>query len=168
MFNHHGKLFHSAFWAMGSRPFEVMFLVAAKGCKWALHPICGLYGVGHQALWEGTAMMHPPGGLRSRVPGVLGMNVLLSCLLELIGQYGPTLFDFPHFWCATSSFLAGLLALPALLKVTGGTVYVPVVNIGTSDVLFFPCRIFGTLARVHVIYQQVSLKEGPVGCLPWI
>ncbi len=37
----------------------------------------------------------PPGGIRCRVPGVLGMNVLGRRYQELFGQHGPALFDFP-------------------------------------------------------------------------
>lgn len=36
------------------------------------------------------------------------------------------------------------------MRVIGGTVYVPVVNVGTSDVMLFLRRVLGTLVRVHV------------------
>lgn len=160
----------------------------------------------------------PPGGLRSRVPGVLGMNVLGRCYQELFGQHGPALFDFPPVSSAPRSVFQalqychqgserhsvggtmkvkvrgpracrigggtirlvattcaeqlagstvlfeptesglpeGLLASPALVRVIGGSVYVPVVNVGTSDVLLFPRRVLGTLVGVQV----VSLPEG--------
>lgn len=132
----------------------------------------------------------PPGGLRSQVPGVLGMNVLGRCYQELFGQHGPSLFDFPPVSSAPLSVFQalqhchqgseqslvecmtkvrvrgpracrvtggtiklvaatcaeqlaggtvlfepiesglpeGLLASPALVRVIGGSVYVPVVN----------------------------------------
>lgn len=45
----------------------------------------------------------------------------------------------------------GLLPSPSLLWVTLGTVHVPVVNVGISDVLLFPCRVLGMLTSVHVL-----------------
>ncbi len=56
-----------------------------------------------------------------------------------------------------SGFL--LLASPALVQVTGGSVYVPVVNIGTSDVLLFPLRVLGSLVRVHVVSLPAGVTE---------
>ena len=40
---------------------------------------------------------------------------------------------------------AGLLASPALVRVEGGTVYIPIVNVGTSDVLLYPRTEVGVL-----------------------
>lgn len=37
----------------------------------------------------------PPGSLNSKVPGVLGMNVLSKCYRELFGQFGRSLFEAP-------------------------------------------------------------------------
>ncbi|XDV46755.1 hypothetical protein PO909_016595 [Leuciscus waleckii] len=37
----------------------------------------------------------PPGGMCAKVPGVLGMNVLGKCYQGLLGQHGPSLFEFP-------------------------------------------------------------------------
>lgn len=162
----------------------------------------------------------PPGGLRSRVPGVLGMNVLGRCYRELFGHHGPALFNFPPVSCAppsvfqalqhchqgreqssvdmtkvrvrgprvcrvsggTIKFVAatcaeqlagstvlfepsesglpeGLLASPALVRVIGGSVYVPVVNMGNSDVLLFRRRVLGTLVRVHVVSLPMGITE---------
>ncbi|KAL1255497.1 hypothetical protein QQF64_013558 [Cirrhinus molitorella] len=85
---------------MGSRPFEVLFMVAVEGSKWALHPIYWLYGdielCGRVVLRCGVLVVKdPPGGLRLQVPGILGTNVLGLCYQELFGQHGPALFGFP-------------------------------------------------------------------------
>ncbi len=45
------------------------------------------------------------------------------------------------------------------MQVTGGSVYVPVVNIGTSDVLLFPLRVLGSLVRVHVVSLPAGVTE---------
>lgn len=51
---------------------------------------------------------------------------------------------------------AGLLASPCLLQVDKGTVYVPVVNVGTTDALLYPRTSLGALTRADV----VSLPAG--------
>lgn len=37
----------------------------------------------------------PPGGLCTKVPGILGMNILSRCYQELFGQHNPALFELP-------------------------------------------------------------------------
>lgn len=163
----------------------------------------------------------PPGGLCSKVPGVLGMNVLRRCYQELFGQHGPALFETPSLlqvptivtqafqhchearlhcrpgqvcsvkvrgrrvWripggtlqlvAATCSpqFLhdtvlfeppddglpAGLLASPSLVQVRGGTVWVPVVNVGTTEIVLYPRTRLGTLASVYVVSLPSGVTE---------
>lgn len=53
-----------------------------------------------------------------------------------------------------SGLPAGLLASPALVRVVRGTAYIPVVNVGSTDVLLHPCTAvgmldFGTPCRGH-------------------
>nr|XP_043898190.1 uncharacterized protein LOC122779681 [Solea senegalensis] len=56
---------------------------------------------------------------------------------------------------------AGLLASPALVRVEGGTVYIPVVNVGTSDVLLYPRTEVGALREVCVVSLPSGIKEVP-------
>ena len=56
---------------------------------------------------------------------------------------------------------AGLLASPALVQSEGGTVYIPVVNVGTSDVLLYPRTEVGTLREVCVVNLPDGVKEVP-------
>lgn len=56
---------------------------------------------------------------------------------------------------------AGLLASSALVQVEGGTVYIPVTNIGTSDVLLYPRTEIGTLCEVSVVSFPSSITEVP-------
>lgn len=163
----------------------------------------------------------PPGGLCSRVPGVLGMNVLRRCYQELFGQHGQALFESPslfqvpnvvtqalqycHEACSQSGstrqysvkvrgrrvwripggtlqfvvatcsgqFLhdtvlfeppesglpAGMLASPSLVRVSRGTVVVPVVNVGTVDIVLYPRTQLGTVSSVHVVSLPSGVTE---------
>ena len=56
---------------------------------------------------------------------------------------------------------AGLLASPALVRVEGGTVYIPVVNVGMSDVLLYPRTEIGALREVCVVSLPFGVQEVP-------
>ena len=56
---------------------------------------------------------------------------------------------------------AGLLASPALVRVEGGTAYIPVVNVGSSDVLLYPRTVVGALSEAHVVSLPSGVKEVP-------
>lgn len=58
-----------------------------------------------------------------------------------------------------SGLPAGLLASPALIRVIRGTVYVPIVSVGTTDVLLFPRRVIGTLTNVYVVSPPPGVTE---------
>lgn len=60
-----------------------------------------------------------------------------------------------------SGLPAGLLASPALVRVEGGTAYIPVVNVGTTDVLLYPRTIVGTLDEVRVVSLPAGVTEVP-------
>ncbi|KAJ8011834.1 hypothetical protein DPEC_G00062400 [Dallia pectoralis] len=60
-----------------------------------------------------------------------------------------------------SGLLAGLLASPALVQVVGGTAYIPIVNVGTIDVLLYPRTVVGTLDRVWVVSLPAWVTEEP-------
>ncbi len=44
---------------------------------------------------------------------------------------------------------------------TGGTVYVPVFNVGTIDVVLYPTTVIGTLREVYLVNLLVGLTEVP-------
>lgn len=52
-----------------------------------------------------------------------------------------------------------LLVSPALVHVVKGTVYVPIVNVGTLDVTLFPRRVLGALSSVHVVSLPAGVTE---------
>ncbi len=53
----------------------------------------------------------------------------------------------------------GLLISPALVRVSRGTVYVPIVNVGTTDVLLFPRCVVGSLTSVSVVSLPPGVSE---------
>ncbi|KAL1264143.1 hypothetical protein QQF64_004498 [Cirrhinus molitorella] len=53
----------------------------------------------------------------------------------------------------------GLLASPALVRVVGGTVYIPVVNVGTTDIVLYACTWLGHLCSVDVISLPKGVAE---------
>ncbi len=62
----------------------------------------------------------------------------------------------------------GLLVSPALVRVIKGTVYVPVVNVGITDVLLFPRRVIGTLTTVNVVSLPPGVTEvKSTACRVW-
>lgn len=176
----------------------------------------------------------PPGNVQSRVPGVLGMNILRKCYQELFGQHGSNLFDLPSVSAApnpvfqalqhchqavtqptpdggstvnvrgrrpcrvlggTVKMVAatcserysgygtlfeptdpglpeGLLVSPALVQVTQGIVYIPVVNVGTRDVVLYPHTRLGRISTASVVslpkdvVEVRSIAASPASKLP--
>nr|XP_057913595.1 uncharacterized protein LOC131107503 [Doryrhamphus excisus] len=62
-----------------------------------------------------------------------------------------------------SGLPAGLLASPALVRVVRGTAYIPVVNVGTIEVLLHPRTAVGTLDFVNVVSLPAGVTEVPSG-----
>lgn len=62
-----------------------------------------------------------------------------------------------------SSLPAGLLASPALVQVVGSTAYIPVVNVGTTDVLLYPRTTVGMLDEARVVSLPTGVTEVPSG-----
>lgn len=95
------------------------------------------------------------GGVRVRGQGVChipgGTMKLVAATCSEHYATGTVLFEPPD-----AGLPAGLLASPALVQVTRGTVYIPVVNVGTTEIILYPRTSLGTLSGVFVI----SLPEG--------
>ncbi|KAL1281970.1 hypothetical protein QQF64_000773 [Cirrhinus molitorella] len=102
--------------------------------------LCGRLVIGCGVL----VVRDPPDGMSLEVPGVLGMNILGRCYQELFGQHGLP---------------AGLLASPALVKVSRGTVYVPIVNVGTVEVILRPATLVGNLREVYLVNLPAGVSE---------
>lgn len=58
-----------------------------------------------------------------------------------------------------SGLPAGLMASPALLRVDRGTVYVPVFNVGTTDVVLYSSTVIGTVKNVYVVSLPPEVAE---------
>lgn len=78
-----------------------------------------------------------------RIPVGVMQIVAATCPERFFGQ--STLFEPPK-----SGVPAGLLASPCLLKVIWGSVWVPIVNVGTAEVLPYPLTDLGTLRAGQV------------------
>lgn len=53
----------------------------------------------------------------------------------------------------------GLLASPSLVELVRGTVYIPIVNVGSTDVSFNSRTLLGTLDKVHVVSLAAGINE---------
>ncbi|XP_049909748.1 retrovirus-related Pol polyprotein from transposon 412 [Epinephelus moara] len=56
---------------------------------------------------------------------------------------------------------AGLLASPTLVRVIGGTAYIPVSNVGSTDIVLHPRTAVGTLDFVNVVSLLSGITEVP-------
>lgn len=56
---------------------------------------------------------------------------------------------------------AGLLASPALVRVVRGTAYIPVINVGSTDVALYPRTAVGTLDFANVVSLPSGVTEVP-------
>lgn len=73
-----------------------------------------------------------------RIPGGTMRLVAATCSEHY--STGTVLFEPPE-----AGLPAGLLASPALVQVTRGTAYIPVVNVGVTEVVLYPRTSLGTL-----------------------
>lgn len=90
----------------------------------------------------GTARVR--GARAVRIPGGIMQFVASTCPEKFSGQ--AMLFELPE-----SGLPAGLLASPCLVQVVCGTVHIPVVNVGITEVLLYPHTSLGALSSARVI-----------------
>ncbi|XP_027133599.1 uncharacterized protein LOC109140921 [Larimichthys crocea] len=110
----------------------------------------------HQATTEPprnlTGFARVRGRWAVRIPGGVMRLVAATCPEQLAGQavlFEPTEFSLP----------AGLLVSPCLVQVSRGTAHVPVVNVGTTDVLLYPRTGLGTLSGAQVVSLPTGVTE---------
>ncbi|XP_059360625.1 uncharacterized protein LOC132098573 [Carassius carassius] len=87
-----------------------------------------------------------------RIPGGTLKFVTATCSPSLAGK--AVLFE-----PLETGLPAGLLASPSLVQVNGGTVLVPIVNVGTIDVVLYPTTVIGKLGEVHLVGLPSGLTE---------
>lgn len=107
----------------------------------------------HQAA-TGVEAKNSTGAVRGRDKSHSGaMKFVASpCSGQFSGQC--ILFERPK-----AGLHAGLLASPCLVQVIQGTVYIPMVNVGTTEVLLYPRTGLGTLGVDQVISLPAGVME---------
>uniref|UniRef100_A0A9J7YG95 Gypsy retrotransposon integrase-like protein 1 n=1 Tax=Cyprinus carpio carpio TaxID=630221 RepID=A0A9J7YG95_CYPCA len=88
----------------------------------------------------------------NRIPGGTLKLVAATCSTQY--SSGAVLFEPPEV-----GLPAGLLASPALVRVVRGTVYIPVVNVGTTDIVLYPRVTIGALRCVDVVSLPSEVSE---------
>lgn len=87
-----------------------------------------------------------------RIPGGVMKMVASTCPEQFSGR--SLLFEPPE-----SGLPAGLLASPCLVKVVRGTTYIPVVNVGTAELLLYPRTCLGALSPAEVVSLPPGVTE---------
>lgn len=87
-----------------------------------------------------------------RIPGGTMKLVVVTCSAQY--SSGTVLFE-----PLDSGLPAGLLASPSLVPVDRGTAYVPVVNVGTVDVVLYASTVIGTVNQVYVVSLPPEVTE---------
>ena len=80
--------------------------------------------------------------------------------MKMVAATGPQhLADQILFEPSSSGLPAGLLASPALVHMVKGTVYIPIVNVGTQCVVLYPNTILGNVSEAHFANSPDNLVE---------
>lgn len=87
-----------------------------------------------------------------RIGGGTMKLVASTCPAQLSDQVA--LFEPPE-----AGLPAGLLASPCLVRVVRGTAYIPVVNVGTTEVLLYPRTDIGVLSAAQVVSLPAGVTE---------
>ena len=98
----------------------------------------------------GTVKVRGPRALR--VPGGTMKLVASTCPQQFSGQ--AVLFE-----PSESGLPAGLLASSCLIHVRGGTVYIPVVNVGANDAFLYPRTSLGALSKADIVSLPAGVTE---------
>ncbi|XP_029920216.1 uncharacterized protein LOC115368293 [Myripristis murdjan] len=93
---------------------------------------------------KGRRRIHIPGGTMKLVPA--------TCRKASPVETGSALFE-----PLDAGLPSGLLASPALVRVVNGTAYIPVTNVGTTEVILPPRIQIGTLCHADVVSQTDDL-----------
>ncbi|KAL2097674.1 hypothetical protein ACEWY4_006881 [Coilia grayii] len=160
------KCYRELFGQHGSTLFELPAVSTAP------HPVVKALQHCHQAevlTTTKTSGVVNVGGRRPwRVPGGT-MKVITATCSEQHSGLG-TLFE-----PTDGGLPGGLLVSPALVQVTRGSVQVPVVNVGCTDILLYPRTRLGQLSVVSIvslpqdvveIHSMTATKDFPLLALP--
>ncbi|KAK0135759.1 Retrovirus-related Pol polyprotein from transposon 17.6 [Merluccius polli] len=92
------------------------------------------------------------GGRVFRVPGGTTKLVAATCSQH----YSSDVLFEP----LSTGLPAGLLVSPALVQLSRGTVYIPIVNVGVNDAVLYPHTVIGTVSHAHVVSLPTGVTEG--------
>ena len=144
------RCYQELFGLHGSSLFSLPLVVQAPG------PVVEALQQCHQS--AAHVPRDPMGAVRVRgtralrIPGGVMKLVASTCPELCFGR--SALFEPPE-----AGLPAGLLASPCLVQVARGTVYVPVVNVGTTEVLLHPRTCLGSLSSVQVVSLPTGITE---------
>ena len=144
------KCYRELFGQYGSSLFDSPAVAQAPGPVFEALQHCQKASVLSPA--ETARTVRVRGGRAHRVPG--GVLKLVATTCSHVSVNGSALFEPP-----ASGLPEGLLASSALVQVTRGTAYIPVVNVGEQDVLLYPRTILGSLSEVYVISLPTGVAE---------
>lgn len=103
---------------------------------------------------KGRRRIHIPGGTMKLVP--------TTCRKASTVHKGSALFE-----PLEAGLPYGLLASPALVRVVNGTAFIPVTNVGTTEVTLAPRIQIGTLCHADIVNQSadnnVNIEEEAIG-----
>lgn len=105
-----------------------------------------------QPIPEGGSTVSVRGRRPCQVPGGTLKIVAATCSEQYSGH--TTLFE-----PVDRGLPAGLLLSPALVRVTSGTVYIPVVNVGTADSVLYPRTQLGQVDMASVVSLPNNIVE---------
>ncbi|XP_041862171.1 uncharacterized protein LOC121653037 [Melanotaenia boesemani] len=145
------KCYHELFVEHGSALFEATNVSQAPvPIRQALQQ-CHQAKVNAQPDYSGRVKVK--GGRVCRIPGGTLKIVSASC-------HKHYTVDEVLFEPLTTGLPLGLLASPALVRVSRGTAYIPIVNVGTQDVVLYPRTVLGTISTAYLVSSPAGLVEG--------
>ena len=144
------KCYRELFGAFGPSLFDSLSVSQAPG------PVIAALQQCHQSAAQTpgghTGIVRVRGKQAVRIPGGVMKLVAGTCPEQFTRQ--SALFEQPE-----SGLPAGLLVSPCLIQVVRGTVYVPVVNVGTTEILLYPRTSLGVLNAAQVVSLPPGLTE---------
>lgn len=146
------KCYHELFGQHGSALLKDPSVSKASAPLFQAFQHCHQADVQRSASAVGRAKVR--GRRAYRVPGGFMKLVPATCSAHYAS--GIVLFE-----PLESGLPSGLLASPALVRVNNGTACIPVVNVGTTDILLYPRIALGTLQGVHVVSLPAGVSEVP-------
>ena len=144
------RCYHELFGAHGPSLFDSPSVSQAPGLVIEALQRCHLSAAETPRTHIATARVRGPRAVR--IAGGTMTFIASTCSEQLSGQ--TALFEPPD-----SGLPAGLLASPCLVQVTRGTAYVPIINVGVTEVLLYPRVSMGSLSNAEVISLPSGVSE---------